>query len=837
MKKDYFYFLLAMLFLAGLGLGVGSCKDDDDDDNNNANNEQPADGVNPLDNDEADAAWRWLCQLTDVQTLSTDWASKTYEPSVGQQSEQNQNTRIVVVNDLNEAKMLFANLADVTTDKLAQTYTAKQDGVGTLTWTPSAAGAENLAEVEVDTKLIPHLQRIVYCTEEQRGNNGLFSENVDGIAYYRFGDVIREEATGDYWVCARPSFWQNDKGESHWICIANSNISQSLPTGNIYDKYNNNRKYEFRTIMLPTALKYSREHMNNLSNFLWALLDRDAYANHFNYTGTKNALGGFSYEFHGVRFLKNVAEFWSANNPSGRTIWQLLFNRSREEMMKMKEMTFIYKGYQWRVGQTGYVWEFTTKKSDGFQTIPQGSESGDKKLYNFGGQGYDIRRYTSLANADQEADGPQQFADGHYYWVVRYRKGSEMMVRGKYSPYEPINGYTDIYRYNAKTGDKLHEDVVSDDDVKVLNPVTNNKEYYTTTDFRLRSHYNFGDVYRDENGHRWIVVYPSGRDDMNKTHDIFSYKETTPYSELISFEGLETSANKSCVTNLPTRDQAIRGNQWLYILFTNSVYIRNLDNSGAFVPQLAKQIISNANVDVRCLFQMVASLSGNPRNHTQQGAFAYRIPGVTDRQPLMRFILPIDISNEDVPYFYREHYVANPDKTAIQYQPNQFSQELIYLQDMADKTKVDKYAADFYACQPIIDITGGDGVSKREGRTQADPRANDVTNYFYNKDVWDRFEYPTDMWCEPINFFRMDRIYDRGETEYATITAGGHTLTLVARYKEYIYDEEFPEGVDNAANTAYSTIETVLSVFGKPTNRWDGKAMTFPTWKQAWLEE
>ena len=83
----------------------------------------------------------------------------------------------------------------------------------------------------------------------------------------------------------------------------------------------------------------------------------------------------------------------------------------------------------------------------------------------------------------------------------------------------------------------------------------------------------------------------------------------------------------------------------------------------------------------------------------------------------------------------------------------------------------------------------------------------------------------------------MDRIYDRGETEYATITAGGHTLTLVARYKEYIYDEEFPEGVDNAANTAYSTIETVLSVFGKTTNRWDGKAMTFPTWKQAWLEE
>lgn len=102
--------MLTATLLLGIGTFGTACSDDDDD---KVNNEQPAGGVSTLDNDEADAAWHWLSQLSSVEALSNDWATKTYEPTVGEPSEQNTNTRIVVVSDLDEAKALFANLAEV----------------------------------------------------------------------------------------------------------------------------------------------------------------------------------------------------------------------------------------------------------------------------------------------------------------------------------------------------------------------------------------------------------------------------------------------------------------------------------------------------------------------------------------------------------------------------------------------------------------------------------------------------------------------------------------------------------------------------------------------------
>jgi len=831
MNKQYFFHLLMAMLLLGLSQGVLSCKDDDDDDVKETPDNITGD---PTNSDEAQTAWRWLCALTDAQQLTDDWASQTYEPTVGVASEQNANTRLVTVADIDEARQSFASMADVETSRLTSEYTASQQGVGTLTWTPSAEGAQNLAEVTVDTKLIPHLQRIVYCTKEQTGKNGLFSENVDGTAYYRFGDVVRD-GEGYYWVCVRPSFWENDKGDSHWINIFNSDAtSKDIPAQNIYDKYNKAAQYGGRTILLPTGLKYSREHMNNLANFIWALLDRDAYASAVNYSGEKNALGGFSYTYHGARFLKNVSHFWSGSNQAGYTVWRLLFNRTYEEMLKMTEMTFLYKGYQWRIGNTGYVWEFTTKKSDGFQKSAPGSESKDKKLYDFGGKGYDINRYTSHPKAAQNTDGPAQFGDnGHYYWVVRYKKGSELMARGKYSPYEKLNGCDDIYRYNEKTNAEVHNDVLTDNKVEVVSPVTNKLAHQITTDYRADSHYHVGDIYTDENGDRWIAIYPSGQDAANRVHAALVTKEPTPFTELVCFDGLKVSADKSCVTNLPTRDQAIRGNQWLYH-FYSSCFGYNLDNPFKLPMQVTKHIKDNAGVDITHFYQSVASRSGDKRNHTQQAAFAYSVPGITNRQPLMRFLLPIDIDNQAVPYVFREHYVENPNNTAIQYNADQFGQELICLQDVADQEKVNKYAADFYACQPITVDTGGDGTSKRTGRTKADERANNVANYIYNKEVWDKFEYPTDMWNEPVIFFRMDCIYDRGDTEYATTTVGGHTLTLTSACQEFVEDENDPDELNENKSSMYSTFNTILVNYTKDTNHLDGKVMHFPSWKEAW---
>ncbi|MCR4602567.1 MAG: hypothetical protein K5683_03395 [Prevotella sp.] len=469
-KKLFKCMLMATLTI-WLGTNIVSCKDYDDDDNNS---EQRNDDANPLDNDQAETAWRWLSTLTNAETLTSDWASRTYEPAIGQVSEQNANTRIIVVSDIDEARQNFASMAGIDIAELSSEKTVSQSGVGKLVWIPSKENAENLAEVSVDIKIIPTLQKIVYCTEDQIGQNGLFN-SVKGTAYYRLGDVVRDKQ-GYFWVCVRPSFEQNNKEESHWINIINCSeevTTTTFPAENLYDKYNNSRKYNGNTILLPTQLKYSREHMNNLANLVWALLDPQAYAMKVGTQGTKNGLCGFDYKYHGMKFLNNVAEYWSEIQPNSLNhsdIWQLLFNRSRAEMEKMTQMTLIYKGYQWRIGSTGYVWEFTTSKQENFQKKAKGSESGDKTLYDFGNNGYDITAYCSAPTANtQIAEAPKQFGtDGHYYWVVRYKKGSELNAQGDFSPYTYLGNVTNIYNYNKKTGRDTETKLETENDIKEI---------------------------------------------------------------------------------------------------------------------------------------------------------------------------------------------------------------------------------------------------------------------------------------------------------------------------------------------------------------------------------
>lgn len=174
--------------LCGLSIGVTSCKDDDKDNNNN----EPDIVVAPTETEEAKAALNWLANMTDIGTFTDDWASKTYEPTIGVESQSQANTRVVAVADIDYAKMNFSSITGIASDMLSSVQSQTIEGVGTLTWTPSAEGANNLATVDVNTKLIPHLSKIIYCTTEQAGENG---STFEGTAFYRFGDVV-EDAEG-----------------------------------------------------------------------------------------------------------------------------------------------------------------------------------------------------------------------------------------------------------------------------------------------------------------------------------------------------------------------------------------------------------------------------------------------------------------------------------------------------------------------------------------------------------------------------------------------------------------------------------------------------------------
>lgn len=460
MKKNVFNWMLMAAVACGLSLSTVACSDDDKDD---ASGTEQRSDIDPLDTDEARTAFRWLCALATPDGFDSHWQSKTWEPAIGQASENSQFTRLVVVEDLAEAKSLFADLADVETAQIGQKLTVNGGAAGTMTWTASAEGAENLAVVEVSSRIMPHLQKLVYCTQEQTGKNA----SMRGTAYYRFGDVVVDHE-GYYWVCVRPSFAPK-KDDSHWINIYNATSKGNKPgadqfeakrpmhEGYIYDEYNHVPKYNNKTILLPTKLPYEREHIYNLNNLVWALLNPQKYtemAHNNQYIG----LGGFNYDFHGTNFVKAVAKFWD-QVPEGyrHTVWELLFGLSRDEMSTLTELNFFYQGYRWWWGETPDFWIY---KSTGYQNAKSGSESSDKVTnINVVTNGFDIRRYAGDPEADRGAGFEEHFVRNAQnevlkgYWVVRYKSGDQLCLNGsRYDPYNKVSACEDVYRFNKKTG-------------------------------------------------------------------------------------------------------------------------------------------------------------------------------------------------------------------------------------------------------------------------------------------------------------------------------------------------------------------------------------------------
>ena len=198
--------MLTAALMVAFGLCAVSCSDDDEP-KTDENGQPLRDDVDPMDNITVRTATRWLNALAGTDSLTADWQQKEYEPVIGEPSQNNELTRIVVVSDIDEAQLNFASIADVSTSELNATKTVSQDGVGTMTWTKSEAGEANIATVDVRINQMPRLRSIVYCTAEQVGKNGLFSSSVSGTAYYRFGDVVQDNE-GYYWVCVRPAYRQ-----------------------------------------------------------------------------------------------------------------------------------------------------------------------------------------------------------------------------------------------------------------------------------------------------------------------------------------------------------------------------------------------------------------------------------------------------------------------------------------------------------------------------------------------------------------------------------------------------------------------------------------------------
>ena len=757
--------------------------------------------------------WAVVGQLVSMDDMTSDYKGKTFTPIIGTETEPG--IRVVGVNSLQAAVERYNSLvgASIDTNTVSHTYTSTE--VGSLSWSKSADN-RSWATVDVSIPSVPTLQRIVYRSGAQGDVNGSVGKGYR--AYYRFGDVVKrvraEDNATEYWVCVRPAFDPEDKGKSHWITVS------PLPEKNIWPYYDTHQPYISSTDLeygLPYNLRDDLEWPQDLAEMLYAICNPvQWFANITQYSsenmfGSPKGLPIFN-DFHSSKkgyhnqyFWKNVQKAWT-----DKQLFQTVFGRSidgdpinlawfqRRVEPGNEGLNFLYNGYSWwvKTSNTAQLYQVNFKSETGKDGVKLNMHSKTptkpshqvvnkkNKLDTSTNFAFDVKKECTLEKPYVQK--PAFFGDNAPRWIIRYAEGQELAQDGKEDPSFALRGVETVYRYYD-----VYEQGTYDND-----PPEETSE--GGTGYIGKAHYKWGDVYKDETGAVWHVFNPAG---VSPEPEGSRFNERSPYSELISFTsvGMDVFPGGSTVSNLPTLDQAIRVYMWLQLASNNTQPCINeqqcIDHPIFGLYHL--NVYEHANLDIRRLMLYVTSQNKKERSDNLLCSIAYS-GHAGGKQALVRCIENTENEQNQPQYYFWTKYPANPSKT--EENVKNFSDVTIALQDIADQTMVDKYAEDAYARLAYSSIYGlGNNLNEeRPIRSTTDSKATNVQNYWYNKLLWDDFQFRKDMWNEPVLFFRYTRVRDNGDNNYSKTTTDGHTLTLVSA-REWTTDT-MPNAEENYTN-------------------------------------
>ena len=214
--KKYFKLLCFCCIACCITAVSSSCKSDEDV-------EEP-EGEEWTEEDEAqsrpyEAAALLLSNLTGQDLAPEDvmdLKGKTFEARYGEaQDEDNPLEQTLYVKSAEMAESYFTSLAGGFEEYLQQVaggyrIDLSAVGVGTLEFTREGDGS-NVGYATVDIPCLPHLQRITYKTEDQRGDNAGFQSP------YAYGDVFLHE--GRYYICVRESSGYTYASQGYMVCV------------------------------------------------------------------------------------------------------------------------------------------------------------------------------------------------------------------------------------------------------------------------------------------------------------------------------------------------------------------------------------------------------------------------------------------------------------------------------------------------------------------------------------------------------------------------------------------------------------------------------------------
>ena len=799
MKKLMNLLLLAAL-VCGLGLSVTSCKDDDDD--NKSEEQQQQEQA-----EKASKFWSVVGQLVSSDSYTADYADKTFEPTYGIAESDGSLTRIVETNDMQTAARRFADLVGASIDENTPTYTWSDSEVGTLAYTRGGS-ANEWATVDVSIKQVPRLRKIIY-RQGGEGTNGDFP----GKAYYRFGDVVSRTLSNgkvEYWICVRPAFGPEKKGDSHWVCL------NYLPAKNIF-----NYAYQSKSWTVPTGIGKDKENMQNLAEMLYAMCNPTEWEDNANTLHTDGKLWGFSglpifadfskanVMYHNQYFWQKVADGWEKNKIAERAM-NIEMGVLYDIMYRGHQgLHLLYEGYSW---WTKTSWNCTLYEA----SYTNGQKNEEKNLHHAEYKEVkkrmeDIKFDCTLMGAT--TDNYMQFFDNDrkYRWVVRHATGADLNGGSDPSPTAPLQGagVKTVYRYydeyedewlrkgpNGKSG---YPEVAA-------GPYDLNNAPDNTTGV-----YQWGDVLEClDDGTKWFCILGKPESEMLPSTD----QEATfvsldiPVSDGVKALGLPTEAE------LP--ECAFRFLEFLHLTTTLSQPEYRLDLwTNGQLGKIGEHIKRYAGVDLHDLFLYADSTwrfkdKDGVYNDSESASVLTNLAyddGSADHQAVARIIQDLTKAGskrhncngttaDGKPwrfqdwyfriYKYYEYFDASRqtpfptgwdqlEATAWQWLWP-VSDTRITLQDLTSQALVTRYAAaDKWVRLPIK--TGENTISERRTpRTQAETAVSPA-DFFYTNGKFATAK--RSMWNEPVLFMRFAKIKDPGHRKLNLVSTDGRHFKVV----------------------------------------------------------
>ena len=494
--------------------------------------------------------WDVVGKLVDLDSITPDYEGKTFTPVIGTPDEDDPTARIVAVNSLRSAVDRYNNLTGESIDENTSSHAFSLKDVGSLDYRKVTDNTA-WAIVDVNIPAIPTLSKIIYRSPEQGNTNGSVGNN--GSAYYRFGDVIKrtreEDKNVEYWICVRPAFDFEGKGESHWVSVS------PLPESNIWPYCDDGAPFTASNGMdysLPYNLRDDTEWMQDFAELLYAIHHPVSWSNNIdnNYSegwfGPNGQLMFHDFhkdkkQYHNVGFWDNVRKGWEQ-----KQVYSKVFGKSQDYFSSITStggagLYCLYKGYSW------WTW---FENSPTLYQAHYGPDSNDPTKHNM----YNVT-YSEVSHQVVDPDNPNLssinfplnfyearsyekpyfestkfFGDNHPRWIIRYATGEELAADGNWNAQFQMVGCEDVYRYY---GDILPDKILTERP-EITPTVPYNQEKYAGN----HGYFLFGSIYQDEEGSYWLC-YSNW---YNYTDQV---KTKDHYARFVSFDNLKTTKQTS----------------------------------------------------------------------------------------------------------------------------------------------------------------------------------------------------------------------------------------------------------------------------------------------------